>query len=55
MKNLFDENGYNPKTGLFKSRYYAKKQARGDEVIVKVEGGYQLMKIEKWIIWKKQR
>lgn len=55
MKNLFDENGYNPKTDLFKSRYYAKKQARGDEVIVKVEGGYQLMKIEKWIIWKKQR
>jgi hypothetical protein len=55
MKNLFDENGYNPKTGLFKSRYYARKQARGDEVTVKVEGGYKLMKIDQWYIWREQR
>lgn len=54
-RDLYDENGYNPCTGLYKSRYYAKKAAYGDEVVVYVEGGYKVMKVTDWIVWKKQR
>lgn len=48
--------GYNESTGLFKSRYYAKKYAKGDEVAVKVEGGYTIMTDDYYYrIWKTQK
>lgn len=48
--------GYNDLTGLFESRYYAKKYAKGDEVVVKVEGGYTVMKADYYYrIWKGQK
>ena len=48
--------GYDYSTGLFKSRYYAKKYAKGDEVAVKVEGGYTIMTADYYYrIWKKQK
>lgn len=48
--------GYDESTGLFKSRYYAKKCAKGDEVIVKVEGGYTIMTADYYQrIWKNQK
>lgn len=48
--------GYNDLTGLFKSRYYAKKYAKEDEVVVKVEGGYTVMSADFYNrIWKGQK
>lgn len=47
--------GYNDLTGLFTSRYYAKKYAKGDEVVIKVEGGYMIMKAADYNIWKGQK
>lgn len=48
--------GYNDYTGLFESRYYAKKYAKGDEVVVKVEGGYTVMPADFYYkIWKTQK
>ena len=47
--------GYNEMTGLYKSRYYAKKEARKDEVVVKVDGGYKIMSASNYNIWKKQK
>ena len=48
--------GYDESTGLFKSRYYAKKYAKGDEVAVKVEGGYTIMTADYYYkIWKTQK
>lgn len=47
--------GYDGSTGLFKSRYYAKKYAKSDEVVVKVEGGYTIMDPTYYKIWKNQK
>lgn len=47
--------GYDEFTGLFKSRYYAKKYARGDEVVIKVEGGYMIMSASYYNTWKCQK
>lgn len=48
--------GYDDLTGLFKNRYYAKKYAKGDEVVVKVEGGYTVMTADFYNrIWKGQK
>lgn len=48
--------GYNDYTGLFKSRYYAKKYAKGDEVIVKVDDGYTIMSADYYYkIWRNQK
>ena len=48
--------GYDDFTGLFRSRYYAKKYAKGDEVVVKVEGGYTVMSANYYYnTWKKQK
>ena len=48
--------GYDESTGLFKSRYYAKKYAKSDEVAVKVEGGYTIMTADYYYkIWKTQK
>ena len=47
--------GYDDFTGLFTSRYYAKKCAKGDEVVVKVEGGYTVMTADFYRIWRTQK
>ena len=48
--------GYDESTGLFKSRYYAKKCAKGDEVVVKVTDGYTIMTADYYYrIWKNQK
>ena len=48
--------GYDDFTGLFKTRYYAKKYAKGDEVVVKVDSGYTIMSADFYYgIWKKQK
>lgn len=47
--------GVDPATGLYTSRYYAKKAANGDEVVVKVCGGYMIMTAANYNIWRKQR
>lgn len=46
---------YDPKTGLYTSRYYAKKDATGDDVVVKVYGGYKIMAASDYNIWRKQK
>ena len=47
--------GYDDFTGTFKTRYYAKKYAKYDEVVVKVDGGYTIMTADFYNrIWKKQ-
>lgn len=52
MKEL---NGIDKETGLFTSRYYANKAKSGDEIAVKVCGGYRLMTYNDYNIWKKQK
>ena len=48
--------GYDDFTGLFRTRYYAKKYAKGNEVVVKVDGGYTVMSADYYYgIWKKQK
>lgn len=47
------ENGQ--PTGVYISRYYARKAARGDEVAVKVDGGYKIMTAADYHAWKKQK
>lgn len=47
------ENGQ--PTGVYISRYYARKAARGDEVAVKVDDGYKIMAAADYHAWKKQK
>lgn len=47
--------GYNEVTGLYASRYYAKKEARIYEVVVKVDGGYKIMSYPEYTTWRKQK
>jgi hypothetical protein len=47
--------GYDINTGLYSSRYYARKAATGAEVIVKVCGGYTIMTAADYNIWRNQR
>nr|DAT92244.1 MAG TPA: hypothetical protein [Caudoviricetes sp.] len=46
---------YDINTGLYSSRYYARKAATGAEVIVKVCGGYTIMTAADYNIWRNQR
>lgn len=46
--------GYDINTGLYSSRYYARKAATGAEVIVKVCGGYTIMTAADYNIWRNQ-
>lgn len=56
MKNAYiDKNGMDVRTGLYISRYYAWKAAQGDEIIVKVDGGYKIMSAADYNIWRGQR
>lgn len=40
---------------IYKTRYLARKVAYGDEVVVKVEGGYTIMSARDYQIWRGQR
>nr|DAV03488.1 MAG TPA: immunity protein [Caudoviricetes sp.] len=42
-------------TGVYKSRYYAKKQAKSTDVVVKVDGGYTIMDCYDYKIWRGQK
>ena len=47
--------GYNAMTGLYTTRYYARKTCTGDCVVVKVCGGYAIMAAADYNVWRKQR
>lgn len=47
--------GIDERTGLYKSRYYAKKNARSDQVVVKVDGGYTIKDYRDYDIWRNQK
>ena len=47
--------GYDEITGLYTTRYYAKKATVGDEVVVKVDGGYTIMTTGEYQIWMNQK
>ena len=47
--------GYDQTSGLYASRYYALKAATGDEVVIKVDGGYKILSASDYNIWRKQR
>lgn len=47
--------GYDITTGLYSSRYYARKAATGADVVVKVCGGYTIMTAADYNILRKQR
>lgn len=47
--------GYDINTGLYSSRYYARKACPGDCVVVKVDGGYMIMTASNYNIWRCQR
>ena len=53
MKNM--NKGFDEMTGLYTSRYYAKKAALGGEVVVKVCGGYTIMTASQYNISKNQK
>lgn len=56
MKSYEDNmKGYDDYTGLFKSRYYAKKYAKYGEIVVKVDGGYTVMTADFYRIWKNEK
>mgnify|MGYP004695718371 CR=1 FL=1 len=47
--------GVDPITGLYTSRYYARKATTGSDVVVKVCGGYTIMAAADYNVWRKQR
>ena len=47
--------GYDQESELYTSWYYAHKDARNDQVIVKVDGGYKIMSASDYNIWRKQK
>lgn len=40
---------------IYDTRYKARKAATGDDVVVKVEGGYTVMTVRNYQIWRRQR
>ena len=48
---LFDKNGYNKYSGLFKSRYYAEKWLKAHNLkkgkIIKFDSGYPIVYLDK--------
>lgn len=47
--------GYDINTGLYTTRYYARKAATGADVVVKVCGGYTIMTATGYNVWRRQR
>lgn len=54
MKSKVDYGKY-PYYGIYPTRYLAKKEAKGDEKVVRVEGGYKIMSYTDYNIWKNQK
>lgn len=50
-----NEKGYMPFTGLYSSRYYAKKRAAAGEVVVKTAAGYAIMSKEQYAEYRKEQ
>lgn len=50
-----NEKGYMPFTGLYSSRYYAKKRAAAGEVVVKTASGYAIMNKEQYEKYRKDK
>lgn len=46
--------GFDPMTGLYTTRYYARKACAGDCVVVKVCGGYTIMTASAYNTWRQQ-
>lgn len=46
--------GIDPITGLYTTRYYARKACHSDCVVVKVCGGYTIMTAADYNIWRNQ-
>lgn len=40
---------------IYNTRYMAKKNATGSDVVCKVEGGYAVMDAQEYYIWKNQK
>lgn len=49
MKKIICDNG------VYCSRYYARKAANYDDVVVKVECGYVVMSAADYMTWRKQK
>lgn len=47
--------GLDPMTGLYTTRYYARKACIGDCIVVKVCGGYTIMTAYNYNMWRSQR
>lgn len=47
--------GVDPMTGLYTTRYYARKVATGANIVVKVCGGYTIMAAADYNVWRRQR
>lgn len=47
--------GFNVMTGLYTTRYYARKACPGDCFVVKVCGGYTIMTAANYNVWRNQR
>lgn len=52
---MTNNNGFDIMTGLYTTRYYARKACLSDCVVVKVCGGYTIMTAADYNIWRKQR
>lgn len=50
-----NEKGYRPFTGTYSTRYYAKKHAAADEVVVKTAAGYIIMSKEQYAEYRKDK
>lgn len=46
--------GVDPMTGLYTTRYYARKACTGDCVVVKVCGGFAIMTAYNYNVWRSQ-
>ncbi|UWF82663.1 MAG: hypothetical protein [Bacteriophage sp.] len=49
-RGIIMTKGNDGRTGLYTSRYYANKEKRSDEKIVKVVGGYKIMSYSEYNI-----
>lgn len=50
-----NNKGFDVMTGLYTTRYYARKARPGDCVVVKVCGGYMIMTASDYNAWRCQR
>ena len=55
MEKQYTINGQDIRNGLYISRYYASKAVSGGDVVVKVDGGYKIMTVNQYNVWKMQK